>query len=114
MSNSKRIKVLMLQPECHDRSHDRTDLVEQMISAFPGDRYEVTSAFLRGTPARDQPKSRAEKVHYFNVPPQALRGWRLRLGWILYRFCRDNRFDVVICNRYKLNRPGLSRRSSAG
>lgn len=99
--STDQIKVLVLQPECHDRSHDRTDLVEQLIAAFPEGRYEVTSAFLRGMPNSSHQKSGADKVHYFNLPTSVMRGWRLRLGFILYRYCRDNRFDVVICNRYK-------------
>lgn len=96
-----RIRILQLQPECHDRSHDRTDLAEQIVTAFPRDRYEVTSAFLQGLPRPEQPTSGAEHTHYFNLPDDALRGLRIRLHQELYRYCRDGNFDVAICNRYK-------------
>lgn len=98
---NKRIRILQLQPECHDRSHDPTDLAEQIVSAFPRETYETTSAFLRGLPAPDQPQSGAEHVHYFDLPGKALRGLRIQLHRTLWRYCTANRFDVVICNRYK-------------
>jgi len=98
---SPRIKVLVLQPECHDRSHDSTDLVEQIISAFPKEKYEVTSAFFRGGRTPEHPPSCADKVVYFDLTTGAMVGLRLRLRWLLYQFCRRERFDVVICNRYK-------------
>lgn len=98
---SPRIKVLLLQPECHDRSHDSTDLVEQIISGFPKEKYEVTSAFIRGRRTPDHPPSCADKVVYFDLTTGAMIGLRLRLRWLLYQFCRRERFDVVICNRYK-------------
>lgn len=97
----RRTKILQIQPECHDRSHDSSDLAEQIVSAFPRDRFEVTSAFLQGLPTPAHPTSTAEHTHYFKLPDNTLRGLRLRLAWTLYRFCRKHQFDVVICNRYK-------------
>jgi len=97
-----RKKILILQPECHDRSHDANDLVEQMISAFPKEKYELTSAFVRGKKTKDHPASCADKIVYFDMPKRAMSGLRLRLRWSLYLFCRREKFDVVICNRYKL------------
>lgn len=96
-----RIRLLIIQPECHDRSHDPNDLVEQMIAAFPKEKYEITSAFLQGQPSPSHPPSAAEHVAYFDLPDHALKGMRLRLRWQLFRFCRERRFDVAICNRYK-------------
>jgi glycosyltransferase involved in cell wall biosynthesis len=98
---TRRIRILQLQPECHERSHDRTDLAEQIVSAFPRARFEVTSAFLQGRPGPSHPQSCAEHTHYFELPDNALRGARFRLVWELFRFCKQGRFDVVICNRYK-------------
>lgn len=97
----RRIKILQLQPECHDRSHDSSDLAEQIIAAFPRERYEVTTAFLEGVPAPKDPHSCAEKAHYFNFPDTALRGLRLGMKWRIFKYCRQEHFDVVICNRYK-------------
>ena len=97
----QRIRILQLQTECHDRSHDPTDLAEQIVAAFPRDRFEVTSAFLQGRPETGQPPSCAEHVHYFEFSEKAMRGLRLGVHRALWRYCREGRFDVVICNRYK-------------
>ncbi len=101
MHSSPRIKVLQLQPNYHENSHGYSDLAEQIIVAFPKDRYDVTTAFLQGRPEPSAERSRAERSIYFDVRDDALRGLRLRLRWMLYRFLKEERFDVVICNRYK-------------
>ncbi len=98
---TRRIRMLIIQPECHDRSHDANDLVEQIIAAFPRADYEITSLFLQGRPTPKHPESRAEHVAYFDLPDGALRGMRLQLRQRLFSFCREGRFDVAICNRYK-------------
>lgn len=97
----KRTKILVLQPECHDRSHDPADLSEQIVAAFPRSRFEVVSAFFQGKPGQDQPTSCAEHVHYFDLPDSAMKGLRLGLRLALFRYCKAQGFDVVICNRYK-------------
>jgi glycosyltransferase involved in cell wall biosynthesis len=98
---TSRIKVLQLQPDYHENSHNYSDLAEQIIAAFPKDKYDVTSAFIRGKPTPDHPESRAEKTVYFDFPEDALHGLRLRVFWHIFRFCREEKFDVIICNRYK-------------
>ena len=95
------IKVLQIQPDYHENSHNYSDLAEQIVAAFPKERYIVTSAFIRGKPSKEHPASRADKTVYFDFPNSALSGWRLKLMWTIYRFCRKEKFDVVICNRYK-------------
>src|SRR5664279_4732137 len=100
-TRSERIKVLQLQPNYHENSHDYSDLAEQVIAAFPRNRYEVTTAFLQGKPSEGEEKSRAEFSVYFDLPDNALKGWRMRVRWLLYQFLLKNRFEVVICNRYK-------------
>ena len=98
---SERIKVLQIQPDYHENSHNYSDLAEQIVAAFPKDRYTVTSAFIRGKPSEGHPASRADKTVYFDFPNSALSGWRVKLMWTIYQFCRKEKFDVVICNRYK-------------
>ena len=97
----ERVKILQLQPDYNENSHNYSDLAEQIVAAFPKDRYAVTSAFIRGKPSEEHPASRAEKTVYFDFPHTALSGSRVRLMWTIYRFCRREKFDVVICNRYK-------------
>ena len=98
---ARRLKVLQLQPDYHENSHDYSDLAEQIVLAFPRERYEVTTAFLQGTPAPGAEQTRAEHAVYFELPEKALRGLRIGLRLLLLDFLRKNRFDIVICNRYK-------------
>lgn len=98
---NKRIKVLQLQPDYHENSHNYSDLAEQIVAAFPREHYEVTSAFIRGKPEPGHPTSRAEKTVYFDLPDDALHGLRLQLLRQIYGFLRRESFDVVICNRFK-------------
>ncbi|MBS7557455.1 glycosyltransferase [Pseudomonas sp. RC4D1] len=98
---SQRFKVLQLQPDYNVKSHDFADLAEQIVKALPTDRYEMTAAFLRGRPGLADPVSRADHSVYFEFSDKALKGMRLRAMWRLYQFCRKEKFDVVICNRFK-------------
>lgn len=101
MSMGRRIKVLQLHPDYNIKAHDFADLGEQIFKALPVERYECVAAFLRGKPTEGQPESRAERSVYFGFSDKQLKGLRLRAMWQLYRFCKDERFDVVICNRFK-------------
>lgn len=97
-----RIKVLQLHPDYNVRTSDVSDLAEQIIKALPQDQFEITSAYISGEPRTDQPRSLAEHVHYFNIPDTDMRGLRLGVLWKVYRFCKAQQFDVVICNRFKI------------
>ena len=98
---TKKIKVLQLQPDYNVKAHDFADLAEQIVKALPPERYEVVAAFLRGKPQQGEPVSRAGRSVYFEFSDKQLKGLRLQAMWQLYRFCRAQRFDVVICNRFK-------------
>lgn len=98
---NSRTKILQLQPDYHENSHNYSDLAEQIVASFPRDRYEVTSAFIRGKPLAGHPVSCAEETIYFDLPDDALHGLRLRLLWKIFRLCRSRKFDVVMCNRFK-------------
>ncbi|UYP29990.1 glycosyltransferase [Pseudomonas sp. Z8(2022)] len=97
----KRVKVLQLQPDYNVKNHDFADLAEQVVKAFPVERYEVVSAYLGGVPSEGQPVSVAERSVYFELSQEQLKGMRFMALWRLFRFCRAERFDVVICNRFK-------------
>lgn len=97
----KKIKVLQLHPDYNVKAHDFADLAEQIIIALPSTEYEVTSAYLRGRPGEGDPVSKAAHSHYFEFTDGELSGLRLKALWRLYRLCRAERFDVVICNRFK-------------
>lgn len=97
----KRIKVLQLQPDYNVKQYDFADLAEQIVRALPTERFEVVSGYLHGRPAAGQPVSCAENSVYFDLKESETKGLRLRALWKLYRYCRQARFDVVVCNRFK-------------
>lgn len=100
MTSQRKKRILVIQPQYHDLSHDANDLVEQMLVALPKTEFETTSLFLQGAPTTPVP-SNADHVAYLDLPDQSLRGLRLKLRRTLYAFCRERQFDAVICNRYK-------------
>lgn len=97
----RRYKVLQLQPDYNIKRHDFADLAEQIVKALPAERFETTMAFLKGKPGPGEPVSRSDHSVYFEFSDKALKGMRLLALWKLYRFCRKEGFDVVICNRFK-------------
>jgi len=99
--SSRRLKVLQLQPDYNTKANDFADLAEQVFKALPAERYETVMGFLRGQPETGQPITRAERAVYFQFKDKQLKGLRLRAMWTLYRFCREEGFDVVVCNRFK-------------
>ncbi|QEY65268.1 glycosyltransferase [Metapseudomonas lalkuanensis] len=96
--SQRRIKVLQLQ---NYYNVNASDLAEQIIQALPTDRYEVTTAFLRGRPGPGEPVSKAERSIYFGYSKSAVSGLRLRALWALYKHCRAEGYDAVITHRFK-------------
>lgn len=96
--SQRRTKVLQLQ---NYYNVNESDLAEQIIQALPPERYEVTTAFLRGRPGPGQLSSKAERSVYFGYSKSATSGLRLRALWALYKHCRAERYDVVIAHRFK-------------
>lgn len=97
----RRIKVLQLQHDYNLKPFDVSDLAEQIIKAFPDTQYEFVSAYFDKRPATTQPESHAERVVHFGMSQRAIKGLRLRLLYTLWRFLRQERFDVIICHRFK-------------
>lgn len=97
----RRIKILQLQHDYNLAPFDVSDFAEQIIKAFPRAEYEFVSAYLGKRPASGKPESQAERSVYFNVSTNALKGLRLRLLYRLWCFLRREKFDVIICHRFK-------------
>lgn len=95
---SRKIRVLQLQNRYNVNA---SDLAEQVIQGLPAERFEVTTAFLRGRPGPGEPESRAARSIYFGFSQSDLKGLRLRALWHLFRLCREQRYDVVIAHRFK-------------
>lgn len=97
----KRIKVLQLHPDFNVKVNDISDLAEQIIKALPKDNFEVTSAYLSKSPKANQKESIADHSFYFNLPERAMKGLRIAALWRLYQHLKEQKYDVIICNRFK-------------
>lgn len=97
----KKIKVLQLHPDYNIRKLDISDLGEQIFKSLPDEKFETVTAFLSGCPKGGQPESVADRSVYFCFDSSQLKGLRVRAMWRLYKFLKQENFDVVICNRYK-------------
>lgn len=96
-----RIKLLQLQPNYNVKSDIATDLAEQLMLGLSPDQFDVTSAYLSGRPSSGQPISVAAKSHYFDIADESLNGMRIAALWKVFWYCKQNKFDVIICNRFK-------------
>jgi len=95
---NKPIKVLQIQPKYYVRT---SDLHEEIINALAGDEFDVTSAYLSGTPKEGDMHTVCKKVKYFNIPKKKLKGLRLSAMLQLWKYCNEQQFDVIITHRFK-------------
>ena len=96
-----KIKVLQLHPRYNIKRSSASDLGEQIFKALPSERYTTVNGFFSGRPAEGEPVSCADQSIYFEFTEKQLKGLRLYVLWKLYRYLKKEKFDVVICNRYK-------------
>ena len=96
----KRTRVLHLQPKCSVRI---ADLQEEIIASLPVSEFEVVTAYLMDTPETSSSglESQSERIKYFNFTKKDTKGLRLKLMWTLWKFCNQEKFDVVITHRFK-------------
>jgi glycosyltransferase involved in cell wall biosynthesis len=94
----RRIKVLQLQNRYNVSA---SDLAEQIIQGLPNEQYEITTAFLRGQPGKDEPVSQASQSIYFDFNKKATKGLRLSVLLRLYKHCKAEKYDAVIAHRFK-------------
>jgi len=95
---NKPIKVLQIQPSFYVRT---SDLHEEVINALSSTEFDVTAAYLSGLPGKDDMLSACKKVKYFNLPKKSLKGLRLSAIYKLWKYCKEQQFDVIITHRFK-------------
>lgn len=95
---SSKVKVLQLQ---YQYDAGVSDLAEQVICGLPGEQFDVTTAFLCGSPPPEVSALGVHRSIYFGFQKSSLAGLRLKVLWTLYKFCRRESFDVVIAHRFK-------------
>ncbi|MBA3660194.1 MAG: glycosyltransferase [Gammaproteobacteria bacterium] len=86
----------------HNYATQFVDIYNQYSRIFPPDQFEVTVAYLSGTPD-DAIKERtlADHVVFFNFNKDRLRYLKMHAIRQLKTFCEEKQFQMVICHRYK-------------
>jgi len=63
---------------------------------------DVTTLYLSGGESDAVRESTGgDKVLFWELTPKGMKGLKVGLIWKLYKFIRDEKFDVVLCHRYK-------------
>jgi len=88
------IKILQILPS-HSPGID--ELAQSIVNSFPETDFEVITAYLNPT----LNKSALSKNKYFNFKKKETQGLRLKALWEVYKYCRKEKFDVVITHRFK-------------
>jgi len=88
------IKILQILPS---DSPGIDELAQSIVNSFPETGFEVITAYLNPT----LNKSALSKNKYFNFKKKETQGLRLKALWEVYKYCRKEKFDVVITHRFK-------------
>lgn len=94
-------KVLQIFTSNNARSSGIFYLGEHILAALPKSRYQTTTVFLCGRREPDHLLSSADSTVYLNLRESQIKGLRLLASWRLYQVLKKERYDVVICHRYK-------------
>lgn len=87
---------------CHSPATQFIDICNQYSHLFAKDQYSVTVAYLTGAPNSElKAKNNADHVIFFNLTREAARGLKLPIIQKVLQLCREKKFQVVICHRYK-------------
>lgn len=78
------------------------DINNQYAALFDPAQYDVTVAYLIGAPNKDiEKKHTANQVIFFNLSRKSIRYLKFALILKVLTLCRQKKFEVVICHRYK-------------
>lgn len=86
----------------HNDATQFIDIFNQYTRLFDQNKYKVTVAYLTGEPNEETKKRTiAENVIFLQFAKQSVR--TLKIGAIrkLLKLCKENKFEIVICHRYK-------------
>jgi glycosyltransferase involved in cell wall biosynthesis len=74
----------------------------QYAQLFDTQKYAVTVAYLVGAPDPDiLKKTTAETVLFLDFSRAQIRGLKIKAITTLLKLCREKKFEIVICHRYK-------------
>lgn len=92
---------MQIHPKYNIKPIDVSDLGEQIFKGLPKDEFHTVTAFLTGKPRLGDPESIADESIYFEFSNRQLKGWRIFALWKLYKYIKSEKFDIVVCNRFK-------------
>ncbi len=95
---TKPLKVLQIQPKYNVRASDPK---EEIVNALSGDEFDITTAFLTGTAEQSEMPTVCEKVKCFKLSKKKLKGLRLFAIFQIWKYCKEQQFDVIITHRFK-------------
>ncbi len=94
-----RKKILILG---HNAATQFIDIFNQYTQLFDKDKYEVTVAYLLGSPDNTvRQRTIAEHVLFLDLPKRSLRYLKIRPIRKLLALCKREEYEMVICHRYK-------------
>ncbi|ORU91881.1 MAG: hypothetical protein A6F70_00925 [Cycloclasticus sp. symbiont of Bathymodiolus heckerae] len=88
------IKILQLLPS---DSPGVQQIAESIEKSFPGGDFKVISAYLNPTST----PSFSPTTKFFNFSKKETQGLRLKALWEIFKYCRQEQFDVIITHRFK-------------
>lgn len=94
-----RKKILILG---HNDATQFIDIYNQYTRLFNSEQYEVTVAYLTGSSSEETRKRTiAEHCLFLEISKKNIRSLKWRAIQKLFRLCKENRYQMVICHRYK-------------
>ena len=86
----------------HNYATQFIDIYNQYTRIFDREKFEVTVAYLTGEP-NEEARSRtiAEHTVFLNLPKKDIRTLKINAIKQLLSFCKEKKFQIVICHRYK-------------
>ncbi len=88
------IKILQILPTDSPGIQQLADSIE---NSFPIEEFEVITAYLNQTSYQHI----SSNTKYFNFDKKETKGLRLKALWKIFKYCRDEQFDIVITHRFK-------------
>jgi len=86
----------------HSYATQFIDIYNQYTQLFDQEKYAVTVAYLTGEPdAGVRQRTIAEDVIFLNLPKSSINMLKIAAIKKLRRICKEQKFDIVICHRYK-------------
>lgn len=86
----------------HNDATQFIDIFNQYARLFDKNHYEVTVAYLTGAENKDtRERTIAENVLFLDIPKRGLRYLKIKAMRKLHALCKEKKFSIVICHRYK-------------